>query len=285
MTKATEYDIFVSYASEDREWVRQLVDLLREVGVTVWYDELILKLGDSLTKTIDSGLLVCRYGVVVLSHSFFGKHWPEQELAGLAQREVGGNYVILPIMHNVNPDDVRRYSPRLADRVAARSDAGHFAVTRQIVTVARPDLVNDLTSLEAVPFDRIRQGPDIVRMIRGAAISVLYNDDPIDTGDAEFIGVFLQELRDLGDIWNDLEVADHVTLEHRLTGRIREIEERGWTLFAHRSRRRIDSDDIQGVHTIADIAAVRETPRHVARVAGHLVVVRPDDQVSSKPDQ
>jgi len=43
------YDIFVSHAYEDKERVaRPLAELLRSVGLSVWYDEFTLKLGDSL---------------------------------------------------------------------------------------------------------------------------------------------------------------------------------------------------------------------------------------------
>ena len=82
-------DVFISYASEDREAVaRPLATLLSELGVSVWFDQSELKLGDSLRQKVDEGLASCRFGVVILSESFFGKHYPERELNGLAQREV-----------------------------------------------------------------------------------------------------------------------------------------------------------------------------------------------------
>ena len=64
-----------------------------------------------------------RFGIVILSPRFFEKHWPVQELNGLASREVEGQKVILPIWHNVSFEEVRRFSPILADRVAVKSDS------------------------------------------------------------------------------------------------------------------------------------------------------------------
>ena len=97
-------------------------------------------MGDSLLRTIDNGLANSRFGVVVLSPSFFKKSWPQKELDGLVAREVnnGGVKVILPIWHKVSFDDVAKYSPTLAGRLAARSDEGLDEIVRQILEVLRP---------------------------------------------------------------------------------------------------------------------------------------------------
>src|SRR5690349_10267001 len=119
--EAAPWDAFISYASEDREAVaRPLAQLLGHLGLRIWYDENELKVGDSLRQRIDDGLSRSRFGVVVLSTSFFGKHYPERELNGLAQREIEGRKVILPIWHGVDAEAVRRFSPPLADRIAIR---------------------------------------------------------------------------------------------------------------------------------------------------------------------
>jgi hypothetical protein len=63
-----EFDVFVSHASEDKdEIVRPLVHALRDTGLTVWFDELELKIGNSLRRKIDHGLARSRFGIVVLS--------------------------------------------------------------------------------------------------------------------------------------------------------------------------------------------------------------------------
>ena len=71
-----EYDCFISHASEDKDFVEPLAERLRELGLTVWYDKFVLKIGDSLRESIDRGLASSRYGVVVISHAFFTKRWP-----------------------------------------------------------------------------------------------------------------------------------------------------------------------------------------------------------------
>ncbi|NLE05900.1 MAG: toll/interleukin-1 receptor domain-containing protein [Crenarchaeota archaeon] len=113
------YDLFISHASEDKEGlVRPLVIALQELDVKVWYDEFTLKIGDSLRRNIDSGLRNSRYGVIILSNSFFEKQWPQYELDGMVSREMQGKKVILPIWHKVTKDEVMNYSPSMADKVA-----------------------------------------------------------------------------------------------------------------------------------------------------------------------
>jgi TIR domain len=113
------HDVFISHASEDKQEIaRPLSDALSKLGCDVWYDEFQLKLGDSLRRSIDKGLANSRFGVVILSPSFFAKNWPQYELDGLVQREMAGGKVILPIWHKVSKNEVLSYSPSLADKLA-----------------------------------------------------------------------------------------------------------------------------------------------------------------------
>ena len=113
------YDAFISHASEDKEkFVKPLAKALTRMHYRVWYDEFELRVGDSLRKSIDKGLVNSRFGIVVLSPAFFAKNWPQYELNGLTAREMDGHKVILPIWHGVDREDVLAYSPTLADKIA-----------------------------------------------------------------------------------------------------------------------------------------------------------------------
>lgn len=122
---ARTFDVFISHASEDKaDVVRPLAKALKAGGLSVWYDEFELRIGDSLRRKIDRGLAGSRFGIVVLSQAFFGRGWPEYELDGLVTRAVSGEQILLPIWHNVTKREVIGYSPSLADRLA-RSTATH----------------------------------------------------------------------------------------------------------------------------------------------------------------
>jgi hypothetical protein len=136
-----EYDAFICHASEDKDEVaRPLAEALTKMNLRVWYDEFTLRLGDSLRRAIDHGLANSRYGVVILSPSFFKKNWPQKELDGLAAREDGMEKVILPVWHRINRDDVVKVSPTLADKVAANTEEGLETVAKRIKEAMEPQI-------------------------------------------------------------------------------------------------------------------------------------------------
>lgn len=115
----TEYDLFISHASEDKEeFVRPLAETLENMGVKVWYDEFTLKVGDSLRKRIDHGLVKSKFGTVILSSTFCSKNWTQYELDSMVAREMNGHKMILPIWHKITKNEVMEFSPALADKVA-----------------------------------------------------------------------------------------------------------------------------------------------------------------------
>ena len=137
-----QVDAFVCHASEDKDnFVRPLAESLCRLGVTVWYDEFSLKLGDSVSRQIDRGITNARFGIVVISRNFIGRPWPEHELQGLVNRDIEEDLRILPIWHGVNKQEVLKFSPSLSDKFAIdtqRDDAQEAAL--KILRTVRPDL-------------------------------------------------------------------------------------------------------------------------------------------------
>jgi hypothetical protein len=141
-TTRKAYDVFICHAGDDKEAVvRPLAHALRTRGLEVWYDEFAMHIGDSLRRKIDQGLVACRFGVVVLSPSFFDKGWPNYELDGLVTREIAGSrQLILPVWHNVTQADVIRYSPSLADKLArSTAESTIDALADEIASVVHPE--------------------------------------------------------------------------------------------------------------------------------------------------
>lgn len=131
------WDVFISHASEDKAAVvRPLAEALRQRGVEVWFDEFELKIGDSLRRKIDAGLARSKFGIVVLSRSFFAKGWPQYELDGIVSRSVSGEQTLLPIWHEITKDEVMAQSPSLVDKIAR--SATQFTID-EIAAVIRPD--------------------------------------------------------------------------------------------------------------------------------------------------
>ncbi len=137
-----QWDVFISHASEDKQaFVEPLAVALANVGLTVWYDKFTLRLGDSLSGSIDEGLANCRFGVVVISQAFLSKPWTAYELAGLVAREIATGKKILPVWHGVTRDQIIAKSPTLADKLAVRTeDSSATEIALQILQVVCPDI-------------------------------------------------------------------------------------------------------------------------------------------------
>ena len=119
--------------------MRPLAERLLAEHVEVWYDEFSLSVGDSLRRSIDRGLSQSRFGIVVLSPSFFAKQWPAWELDRVgrtserraARRHPSG-------MARCHPQGRAGVFPSLADKVAATSASGLDEVVRRLVSVIHP---------------------------------------------------------------------------------------------------------------------------------------------------
>lgn len=116
------YDVFLSHASEDKDEVaRPLAEMLQKRGLKVWYDETELKIGDNLMRKINAGIRDSRFGILVLSNSFFGKDWPEYELDVLENLMVKEDRVLFPIWHKITLEEIKSYRASLANIFARQT--------------------------------------------------------------------------------------------------------------------------------------------------------------------
>lgn len=117
-------DVFICYAGNDKEVAWPLAQALEKRHLNVWIDKDSVRPGESLEVAIRKGLSECRYGVVILSKSFFEKHWPLHELSQLLDYEATGNEVIIPVWNGITEGEIARYSTKLANRAALNIASG-----------------------------------------------------------------------------------------------------------------------------------------------------------------
>lgn len=135
-----KYDAFISYASEDKsDFALPLARKLRSIGIKIWFDDFCLKIGDSLREKIDLGLSNSKYGIVILSSNFFEKKWPQKELNALYCLEVEGRSAILPVWKDIARKQIAKFSPLLADKIAAQAYEGVDKVAAKLVEVIDPE--------------------------------------------------------------------------------------------------------------------------------------------------
>ena len=118
------FDVFLSHASEDKDDVaRPLAEALRGHGLSVWYDEFELRVGDNLAAKLNAGISASRFGIIVLSEAFFAKRWTNHELNMLEHLWVTEGLMLFPIWHQLTEERVRAYRPSLASLVARSTDS------------------------------------------------------------------------------------------------------------------------------------------------------------------
>lgn len=129
-----KYDAFVSHAVEDKIAVaNDLCNRLEKAGLKLWYSGKELKIGDSLEKTIETGLAQSRYGIVILSQMYLQKNWPRKEYYMLKSKEAELGKVILPVLHDITVDELQKFDISVPDRWAISIDNGIDLVVQKLL--------------------------------------------------------------------------------------------------------------------------------------------------------
>ena len=117
------YDVFLSHASKDKStYVEELKQTLDILGVQVFYDKDTIEWGDAWKKKISEGLEKSEFAIMVISENFFDREWTELELKELLERQnEEGQKLILPILHNITPEQLKAKYPIVADIQAIES--------------------------------------------------------------------------------------------------------------------------------------------------------------------
>lgn len=109
-------DVFLCHAWDDRQGAaKQLSELLLASGVSVWFSENDIGLGEPFLRAIDKGLAKTRIGIVLVTPALL-KRLPA---AGVADKELSvllARDQLVPIVHNTTYDALRDVSPMLASR-------------------------------------------------------------------------------------------------------------------------------------------------------------------------
>ena len=279
-TKA--WDVFVAYASEDRSAVAQpLVERLEECGLRVWYDRMELRVGDRVREKIDEGLAKCRYGVLILSPSFFTKAYTRTEFAGLFHREQVGRDLILPVWHEVTARDVQEFSPPLVDRWAARSADGILSVVDQLLGVIDPDLRMEIRQREAesaaakAKLPLITSGVELTRLFSGVD-GLLFHSEKPPPDEIELIAQFEEDLQDCIDIWSEMRPSARARASNHVDEKLNEICNLGWKAAGRVLRRTLGSGGVSETLSFAVIVLMRSDTIGALSLddSGRVVIVR-----------
>lgn len=126
----THPKVFLSHASEDKDFVVDFAARLRKRGVDVWLDRWEIHPGDSLVdKIFEEGIAAAKAIIVVLSRHSVEKPWVREELDAAVVRKINHISKLIPVVIDdcqvpeslratvwEKIDDLKSYEPSL-DRV------------------------------------------------------------------------------------------------------------------------------------------------------------------------
>lgn len=109
-------DLFLCHAWDDRHGVAtELNDLLEAEGVSVWFSEKDILLGQPFMREIDRGLAKSRAGLVLVTPALLervnNRGVSDKELSELLARDQ-----LIPVVHETTYEEVRKVSPLLGSR-------------------------------------------------------------------------------------------------------------------------------------------------------------------------
>ena len=93
------YQVFLSYASADKEIAHRIVNELRERGICVWFDAYELQFGDSIVEAVENAISASDYLIVLLSPNSANSVWVQKELgAALSGELTSRDITLLPVL-------------------------------------------------------------------------------------------------------------------------------------------------------------------------------------------
>jgi tetratricopeptide (TPR) repeat protein len=243
----SNFDVFLSHNSGDKDRVRLLAKELSEAGLRVWFDEWIIKPGDDIYLAVEGGLNTSRVLVLCLSPAALGSGWVDLERSTALFRDPTNRarrFIPVLLADSQLPDSLRRY--RYIDlRYDSRSAHEELlASCRGDDSVHGPagDCDPDLKALmsEAKRACRRHNEAEALRLwgeVRQRAHDAKL-DEIVVTADLETVFVRLQHGADIDEVLSDLDrciaAAATVALGHERTRMLQLLGE------AHRIKRNWD---------------------------------------------
>ncbi|HYW37845.1 MAG TPA: TIR domain-containing protein [Terriglobales bacterium] len=146
--------VFLSYVSSDKASARFIADALRQSGVSTWFDEWEIHVGDSIIQRIEDGAMSSDYILLLLSPAAVESEWLKAEISMALSRELHERAIrLVPVL--VADCDI---PPVLRDRVLLdlRGNNREIGIRR---------LVEQLSAVPAIRFSELT--PEIFERLVG----------------------------------------------------------------------------------------------------------------------
>jgi hypothetical protein len=146
------YDVFISYASQDRAYALSLRDALVKADLSVWMDVDELLLGDAILRKMDEGIKQSRYAVLLISRAYIQKSYTKAEFEAVLKRTIEARgSAILPILHGgLTQAELAEFNSFVSGLRNLSTDKTALAeVANEVLRVVAPPSVSVVTPPEA----------------------------------------------------------------------------------------------------------------------------------------
>jgi hypothetical protein len=105
-----EYDVYLCHSKMDRRLVLEIKDRLwNEYAITSWYDDIDLRPGDRTRRTIEKGLMTCRFLLLCASANMRSSEWANLEVDSVlhldVKRREGPKILVLKLYEHESNDE------------------------------------------------------------------------------------------------------------------------------------------------------------------------------------
>ena len=135
-TKRT-YDIFLSYATTDREWVKSFSDALKAEGLKTWFDVAELPAGSRWQDEIEVALRSSKTLIAILSPKSVKSNWMYFELGAA----IADHKQIIPVL--TEDFDIQQIPPLLNQFQALKATSPDEAGRKVAQTILLPQKDED----------------------------------------------------------------------------------------------------------------------------------------------
>jgi len=93
-----QFDVFLSYKSDDHQWVESLKTALQARGVRVWLDKDQIRPGDRFVRALEGGLETSRSVALVATPESISSGWVEDEYSRALSLSNQGQLKLIPLL-------------------------------------------------------------------------------------------------------------------------------------------------------------------------------------------
>jgi hypothetical protein len=140
-------DGFLSYAGEDADTARHIVEALDNLGFDIWFAPLNLRVGQKLLESIERGMRDSRFGILLISKSYLAKGWTSFELDTLLRSHIEDGKSLLPLWLGVTKEEIAARHSGLAGIFSLKLDSNIDDVVTKLAT----ELSGNAPTLGVVP--------------------------------------------------------------------------------------------------------------------------------------